>query len=722
MAIIYHKATFRPRARVLYLLGEQLIRNHRLALFELVKNAYDADAPDVEVRFESVENPETGRIRVRDTGSGMDLDTVLNSWLELGSDHRQQQRDRGDRTPIFHRLPVGEKGVGRFAIQKLGRKATIVTRRKGAKELFLNIDWETLTAGHRYLSDVPVEVIEREPLEFAGDAHGTLITIEGIKDKWERGDVRRLFSSISAMVSPFESRDSFNVRFTLTPHSEWLDGLFSPQRAIDLSLYQFDFLLDDVGLRWHYRFLPYDALRAEKPEIKEREASGSGSETVMFFNLTPPSLTETWRSATGRERKSSPASLTKMGIGPIRGRIMAFDLDRQIKRFTDASIGLSDYLREQGGMRVYRDGMRVFDYGEPGNDWLGLDVRRVQGPAKRLSNNLFLGEVHLKLDASTALEEKTNREGFVENDAFKEFRYAVMCALMMFEAERTKDQRTIRTAFKTTEDDDSRGIDSPDSAINKLRKAVVKSNMAAELEPYVSRVEETWREARDTLMSAVGGGLGLSMVFHEIERGVRGLVKALDSGNDPDGIRKMAHELADMLGDASFLVRQGGKEGFTAADLVKWVGNITRVRFRYHDIHLNNAFETLRDRNFPIKGSRRMLVASLSNLIDNAIHWVKVGTQKGQPRRCIWIGPGSDPDVHAIVVADGGPGFRDAPEDVVQPFFTRREDGMGLGLYYADMAMKAHGGALAFPDMDDQEVPNACQGAVVAMVFKREGK
>lgn len=722
MATISHKANFRPRARVLYLLGEQLIRNHRLALFELVKNAYDADAPDVEVRFESVENPDNGRITVRDTGSGMDLDTILNSWLEPGSDHRQQQRNRGDRTPIFHRLPVGEKGVGRFAIQKLGRHTTIVTRRKGAKELFLKIDWDTLTAGHRYLSDVPVEVVEREPQVFTGGSHGTLIIIEGIKDKWERGEIRRLYRSISAMVSPFESKDSFNVKFSVTPNNDWLDDLFSVERARDLSLYHFDFLLDDNGLKWQYRFVPYDALRAEKPEIREREANGTGEKSIDFFNLYPPPESGSWYRSKGRERKDSPAKLSKLGIGPIRGRILAFDLDRQIKRFTDASIGLSDYLREQGGMRVYRDGMRVFDYGEPGNDWLGLDVRRVQGPAKRLSNNLFLGEVHLKLEASTALEEKTNREGFVENDAFREFRYAVMCALMTFEAERTKDQRTIRTAFKTTHDDEPHGIDSPDSAINKLRKAVLGSNMAAELEPYVARVEQTWREARDTLMNAVGGGLGLSMVFHEIERGVRGLVKALDSDNDPAVIRKMAHELADMLGDASFLVRQGGKDGFTAADLVKWVVSITQVRFRYHGIHLSNAFETLRDRNFPIKGSRRMLVASLSNLVDNAIHWVKVGTQKGQPRRCIWIGPGSDPDVHAIVVADGGAGFQDAPEDVVQPFFTRREDGMGLGLYYADMAMKAHGGALAFPDIDDQEVPKACQGAVVALVFKREGK
>lgn len=710
-----HTAGFRPRARVLDLLGEQLIRNHRLALFELVKNAYDADAPDVEVRFEHVDKPD-GRIVVRDSGSGMDIDTVLNAWLEPGSDHREVQRKRGERSPVFHRLPVGEKGVGRFAVQKLGRKAKLITRRQGTNELVLDIDWQQLTSEHRYLADVSLEIVEREPIEFPEDAHGTLIIIEGLKDVWTRGDVRNLYRSVSSMVSPFNSRDKFNVQFKIEPHSEWLEGMFSPERAEDYALYHFEFRLDDEGFNWRYRFTPYTALITEKPEIKPREASGAGKESFGFFNLRPPPEDEFWYSTKGWDRREQ-VSLKDIGIGPIHGRILAFDLDHKIKRFSEGT-GLTEYLKEQGGMRVYRDGMRVFDYGEPGNDWLGLNVRRIQVPTKRLSNNLFLGEVHLDLDASRSLTEKTNREGFVENDAFREFRHAVLSILTSLEAERTKDQKTIRSAFKISQDGDSHGIDVPDEAINRLREAVSKSEMAAELEPYISRVEETWREARNTLMSAVGGGLGLSMVFHEIERGVRGLVKGLDSEAEPETLRRMAHELADMLSDASFLVREGGKEGVNASEMVRWVVNITKVRFRYHEIHLVNAFESLKEQDFQIKGSRRMLVASLSNLVDNAIHWVKVATKKGEPRRCVWIGPGSNPDIQAIVVADGGPGLQDAPEDAVQPFFTRREDGMGLGLYYADMAMKAHGGALAFPEVGGMEIPKACQGAVVAMVFK----
>lgn len=118
-----------------------------------------------------------------------------------------------------------------------------------------------------------------------------------------------------------------------------------------------------------------------------------------------------------------------------------------------------------------------------------------------------------------------------------------------------------------------------------------------------------------------------------------------------------------------------------------------------------------------------MLTATLTNLVDNAIHWIKVIGEEDIDKRCIWVGPSHDLEGPAIIVADSGPGFQDAPEEMVKPFFTRRLEGMGLGLYYADMAMKAHSGRLAFPDDADVETPAACTGAVVAMVFSgREEK
>ncbi len=713
-----HKAVFRPRARLLDLLGDQLIRHHRIALFELVKNAYDADSPSVNVLLKDIQSKDKGLIEVRDTGEGMDLETVLNVWLEPASDHKAKKRKQNIRTPRFKRLPVGEKGVGRFAVQKLGNRALLVTRRAGHREIVLDVDWTILTKNH-YLDDATVTVTERQPEVFTGDSHGTLIRITGIKDDWTRGDVRRVYRSITAMVSPFATQDRFDVRFRLEPDRGWLDDIFSAEKAREYALFHFDFRLDDEGLSWDYKFTPYAAIKADFPVLRDREKHVKKDESFEFFRLGPPEEEKRWKK---RDNRKNRISLKDMGIGPVKGRFLVFDLDREVKARLHDVQGLSQFLKEQGGVRVYRDGMRVYDYGEPENDWLGLDMRRVQTPAKLVSNNLILGEIHLDLATSTALQEKTNREGFVENEAYREFRYAVMCALTVLEAERKIDKDAMRQAFKTRKETEDTGIDSPESAIDALRKKVVEAGMADRLGTYVNRVEKTYKEAREVLMSAVGAGLGLSLVFHEIERGVRGLVYALEHGQSASKVTEMARQLAEMLEGASFLVRKSERETIKASDLFRYVAFSNRPRCEYHKIRLLDGFENLRERDFSFKGSRRMLVATLTNLVDNAIHWLNVSGKEGHDRRCIWVGPSHDLEGPAIVVADSGPGLQDPPEEVVKPFFTRRLEGMGLGLYYADMAMKAHNGRLAFPEHADVDIPAACKGAVVAMVFSGEGK
>jgi hypothetical protein len=95
---------FKPRARMLVLLGEQLIRDAGIAVFELVKNAYDADATRVDVTLSHVASKEKGRVIIEDDGSGMGWDQIVNVWLEPGTDHRHQQKAKGYRTPRFGRL------------------------------------------------------------------------------------------------------------------------------------------------------------------------------------------------------------------------------------------------------------------------------------------------------------------------------------------------------------------------------------------------------------------------------------------------------------------------------------------------------------------------------------------------------------------------------------------------------------------------------------------
>ncbi len=116
-------------------------------------------------------------------------------------------------------------------------------------------------------------------------------------------------------------------------------------------------------------------------------------------------------------------------------------------------------------------------------------------------------------------------------------------------------------------------------------------------------------------------------------------------------------------------------------------------------------------------------MTAATNIIDNAIHWLKVSIPDDGPHgsRRIFMDVVPDHDGRPVLVfADNGPGFRDPPEQVVEPFFSRRPDGMGLGLYYANLAMNLNDGELLFPAIDDFDIPDEFNGAVVAMAFKRQ--
>ncbi len=181
---------FRPRARVPQLLGDELIGSARLAVFELVKNAYDADASEAIVRLNLDSVPEP-TITVTDDGDGMTLETLRSVWLVPGSDHRREQRLSERRTARHGRLPLGEKGLGRFAVHKLGDRITLVTRAYDTDECVVDIDWNKLIE-QRYLDEAPVRFQVRSPQVFTEDRTGTRIEIRHLRTHWTRGEVRRL--------------------------------------------------------------------------------------------------------------------------------------------------------------------------------------------------------------------------------------------------------------------------------------------------------------------------------------------------------------------------------------------------------------------------------------------------------------------------------------------------------------------------------------------------
>ena len=408
--------------------------------------------------------------------------------------------------------------------------------------------------------------------------------------------------------------------------------------------------------------------------------------------------------------EQGPIDLRQHQIGKFKLDLHIFDREPKILSLgVDDKKGLKDYLDINGGIRVYRDGVRVFDYGEPGNDWLGLDVKRVNVPTKRISNNLVLGAVSLSLDDSKDLIEKTNREGFVETDATEAFREAVRFAVQQVVNERNIDKDRIRKAYSKARQHEPVLHD-----LELLRDKLKGQAIYDAVSEHIDNIEKEFISVRDHLLTAASAGLSLAVVIHEVEKGIDELRKAVERETPSDRIVSLAKHLSELIEGLTFLTRKSGQKVEKASVLIRQAIFNTEYRMKHHDIKVVNGLEA-GDEDFEIKCTRRLIIATLMNLFDNSIWWLDA---KGGKDKKVFIGTSSDfSRGPAIVIADNGPGFQDPPEYLVEPFMTRKPDGMGLGLHVANEVMKVHGGRLEFPEVGDIELPRVFDGAVVALVF-----
>ena len=697
---------FRPRARMLQLLGDELIGNARLAVFELVKNAYDGDANEVFVSLD-LESREEPTITVTDDGEGMSLDVLRSVWLVPGDDHRQRQRMLDQRTPKHHRLPLGEKGLGRFAVHKLGNVIRLVTRAKDADECVVEIDWNELIA-RPYLDEAPVTIRVRRPEIFLEGQTGTRIEVRQLRTTdWSRGEVRRLHNQITSICSPFEEPGGFEAKLVVPGHEHWIDDLPDIHEILNLAIWKFSFRADGEDFDWTYEFrqVPGFALTGrvvKKSGDRLRLPSRSGDDRMEKKIVADPAVFE--------------------GIGPITGEFYVYDRDKEVRRRMPHIRLLESYLDETGGVRVYRDGIRVYNYGELGDDWLGLDLRRVNVPTRRISRNIILGAIHLRLKDSTSLIEKTNREGFVDNEPCRELRRIVIGALAALEAERQADKDRIRRLTEKPDDPISERIEKP---IQALRKELERQGVQDKFETYVTKIEQDYRSMQETMLTAGMSGLNLAVVFHEVERGVRALHQVISEGADLETAATQARDLMRLLDGFAALLRRDSKKQHSARRLLDAARRFNMLRFRHHRIQLVCPLLERSDEGFYSRFTFGLVTGALNNLIDNALYWLRVRwpdiPESDSPiERKLYIGISREFEAGpAIIVADNGTGFQgDDPENLVRPFFTRKPDGMGLGLYYANLAMELNSGQLVFPLPGEVDVPEEFDGAVVALIFK----
>lgn len=704
-------AKFKPRARLLLQLGDQLIKNESIALLELAKNAYDADASKVDIVMRHPDSMEEGTIEIEDDGFGMTPDIVENVWLEPGSNYKQEQFAERRLTPIYQRLPIGEKGIGRFGAHKLGNLIEMTTKSANANEVFVRIDW-TQFAEHRYLEEVPIRIVEREhPQHFVGGKTGTRIVIKGFRKPWERGMARNVIRAITSITSPFETMDSFKPSFQIIDKPGWFDGIITWDKVCDYSLFHFDATISgNVLTDFSYKFTPWNTMT----RLRGRNVELSDSIVENNLRIT--------------DDEENPVNLSQYNIGAIRFKGYIFDLDTFILKMgvSDKS-GFKSYLKSIGGVRVFRDGLRVYDYGEPENDWLSLDYRRFQQPTKAISNNLIVGAIDLNREESSDLEEKTNREGFVTNDAYIAFKNAILHVIGLVETLRQTDKKKLKETYGPTPKSEP-VMSLLGEAQRYVDEKVLDSEVKTEIKKYLVKIERDYKLVTDNLLKAAGAGLNMSIVIHEIEKVLYEVDKVLKAEKASDRALKLVQHLSTLVDGYADLIRRSEQTNENIINVINQALFNTEYRLHTHGIKLNKKYlENPTTKNIRCKIARNLLIGAIMNLIDNSIYWLDQKAFKeleaGESyTKQIFIDVVDDDAFIHIVIADNGTGILLPTEEITEPFVSGKKNGagMGLGLHIASEILNAQGGKISFPDDGEFEIPEEFnQGAKVVLSLKK---
>jgi signal transduction histidine kinase len=652
---------------ILARLGEELIPDADQGLLELARNAYDAGASKCVIKITSEDG--SSSVTVTDDGDGMSAEDIRDGFLVLGRSRKSRRRVRG-------RLPVGEKGLGRLAALRLGESIRLTTRPRGAKvEHLLELDWSKFELAD-VVEDVPL-AIESQPTRRRA---GSEIRIDRLRKTLTSAQQHSLARSLLLLSDPFGISGDFEAVL----ETDEFKNLSEVVRTAFLAAADFR-LLASVG--------PDGLASAELRGHDDRLLAQSNHEEL----------------AGDRSPYLCPAATLELYVFKLGGGSSG-EVNLQLRAAGVQKVRA--WLKEVGGVHLYHRGLRVRPFGDPGYDWLQLDVRRARSPEDRPSTNTVVGRVSVD-DESDALLPKTDRLGFVENEAFDELTRFAIDATEFMAKWRTEDSRQRRIAQrKRAETSMDRARSDLASTVRRLPPAHRKSVERAvqSYERAATRRDDSRLQDVQLYRTLSTIGAATSVFAHESDKPTEHLQSLLRSAK-----RRAQRELGSRFADRL-------AEPFNELDRVATgLRALSRMPLRLLQadkrrsravsigeaaVEVLETFDYFLDRagvsavcEFA-SGDRVMaapaaLEVITTNLVVNAIAAFYSDTRPRRSRT-IRLTTSVDDSMVTLDVSDDGPGLvRISTEDVWKLGETRREGGSGLGLTIVRDTTEDLGGTVA---------------------------
>ena len=702
MAIIEHNSMpFKPYARLMNILGDQLITDKIVAVIELLKNCYDADSPTAEVRFGNMSNigfhdlplEEQAYIEIRDVGCGMTLSTIKNVWLRPATPDKLNKKQQKQSRTTRGRVIQGEKGIGRFAIHKLGEKIELYTKAKDENEIKLVMDFSDYNpedanlfnqnTSYKLLEDVKNVWYVNNPPEILNYNSGTIIRIYNLREHWNSADYKNLYKNIQRLIPPLDrnakslgidiQRD-FNISMYVDNKPYVSEEVMTFDDVIERSQFtMIGAIDDDCNINFKY---------TSKAPQRKLECS--------FNLLDSTALSERGYSLTGIKEIEKYEHQPQCGAFCFT--FYAFDLKKPDR--TILNDDLKKFIKDNF-VYVLRDGVRVYPYGEKGVDWLDLDKKRSTIKAGQfISYNDLTGFIYISQENNPQLRDASNRQGIVNsNGAFDDFRNLVTAATEIFNAEIKIDKYKVELQQKKHFSQTKSTLNSSfEEMKNKLSKVNDKESLAAATkfvsayDKHLAIVEERMRIVEDL----AGLGMAVEKSSHDTLRllllmreNIKGMIHSLktdsisadflvDFMNELDGNLMLVYDDLQLI-QPLFKIQRKAIKDVSILESIKKV--VKYFRYEFTDKIETNIDNISMD--FSISTNEGAILQVLINLIDNSIYWLN--ESKIQSKKLFFE---INPAERTLIIADNGNGVReDIAPFIFDEFVSMKADGRGLGLY-----------------------------------------